>query len=430
MNVMKTITLSLKNGKPYLEILDNNKRRGTNNRNVIQDILAGLPKDFTEWKIKGDDVYLYNDYDKSLLNLINYKENRNVAEFKIILDVIRGEVPLFERGKPYYDRSKVRHVNRPKLASIVLTVSILGSVAFATYDSQKTNITNPQEITTIEVDLNNLSSSEMGYATSLEYSNYDQSSVEIPERTPEIIVEEVPVPTLEDEPKPIEEVKVETLQSMPEVGSDLTEYEQEYIENFINSDNFDAFEKYSEAYNLDPYLLLAIAYGESSLHHQTTLPGGENYNGAAVGICQIEETNQGGTISAYNGVTQQTDWVTITSQNVLDYDINVQIGAIMFKNCLDKYSGNFYIALQAYNYGQGMMDSIISKYAKDKGLSVSQVINNQDDLGWLDYVYDANKNPSKYIEGYNLASYGTPDYIERTMGHYMGNSLGNNAKNR
>ena len=430
---MKTITLSIKNGKPYLEILDDNKRRGTNNRNSIKDILDSLPKDFTEWKIKGDDVSLYNDYDKSLLNLINYKENKNILEFKIILDAVKDEVPLFERERTYYDRSKVRHVNRPKLASIasiVLSVSIIGGVAFATYDSQKTNITNPQEMTTIEVDLNNLSSSEMGYATSLEYSNYDQSPVEIPERTPEIIVEEVPVPIVEDEPKPIEEVKVETLQSMPEAGSGLTEYEQEYIENFINSDNFDAFEKYSEAYNLDPYLLLAIAYGESSLHHKTNLPGGETYNGAAVGICQIEETNQGGTISAYNGVTQQTDLVTITSQNVLDYDINVQIGAIMFKNCLDKYSGNIYIALQAYNYGQGMMDSIISKYAKDKGLSVSQVINNQDDLGWLDYVYDANKNPSKYIEGCNLASYGTPDYIERTMGHYMGNSLGNNAKNR
>lgn len=200
------------------------------------------------------------------------------------------------------------------------------------------------------------------------------------------------------------------------VGSELTEYVTNKFNN--NSDVMQYFIKYGEMYGVDPYILMAKAMQESSFNHNSCLPGGSNYNGYGMGIMQ-HESPDGRKIVAYNYITGQEDVVRVTFDNAMDLEMNIKMGAMHFQNCLNNNNGNIFLALQSYNYGQGMVNSILNRYGKTQGMTSDEIKSNYDDTGWLEYVTDAHNNAWRYISGWE-GYYGDANYIKNVLRYFPG----------
>lgn len=200
----------------------------------------------------------------------------------------------------------------------------------------------------------------------------------------------------------------------------LDDYNTNYIYNFFQTNTWDYIQKYSYEYGVDPYLLLAIGFKESSLSHENTIPGGKFYNGHGVGIMQHEDPQNERIITAYNYVTDKEDIEKMNMENACNIEMNIKMAAMMLQNRLQKYNNNIYITIQSYNYGDYAMDIILENYAKETNCNVFDIINNDSNLGWLKYVEDLHNNPKKYIANWQYDTYGDSKYIEGVLGCYIG----------
>lgn len=186
------------------------------------------------------------------------------------------------------------------------------------------------------------------------------------------------------------------------------------ISQFLNSDIGSYIFKYSDDYGVDPNIIAAICMQESSLEHERCSPGGDRYSGYGVGLMQLESPS-GQEIQAYNYNTGMTDTLYITMDNACNIEKNIQIGCMIFQNSIINNKGNICLAIQSHNYGQGMLDSVLSRYSSEKGIGIDDIKSNCSDIGWLDYVLDAHYNPSKYIDGWQESQYGDGEYLYHVL---------------
>lgn len=169
---------------------------------------------------------------------------------------------------------------------------------------------------------------------------------------------------------------------------------------------------YSEAYGIDPNLIAAMCMQETSLQHANCIPGGDFYSGYGVGMMQLE-CPSGQEVTAYNYNTNSYDTEYITMENACDMEKNIKIGCMLFQNSLNNNYGNPLLAIQAHNYGQGMINSIFYEtYGKD-GFQVKKDYQNVD---WLPMIKNAHQNPNLYITGWD-GEYGDGDYISHVLGN-------------
>lgn len=166
---------------------------------------------------------------------------------------------------------------------------------------------------------------------------------------------------------------------------------------------YDVIGKYATMYGLDPNFMLALATQESGVHSSTVAAGG------GLGLMQIQVSVwANNNITAYNFETNQKETVKVNPEQLKDLDYNVKIGCMIYANYLRNFSYNPIVALQAYNMGIGTLDTIISNYAEDIGLTRKEVLAG-DDLGWMDYRDNIRYGDSNYIE--NVLSWASPNSI-------------------
>ena len=98
--------------------------------------------------------------------------------------------------------------------------------------------------------------------------------------------------------------------------------------------------------------------------------------------------------------------INMSEENVKDLENNIKAGCAVFQDCLNKFDGNIYAAIQAYNMGFPTVQRLINEYANNIGKTYDEVLES-DDLGWLNY--------RKYV------GYGDSNYIENVLRYYNGN---------
>lgn len=159
-------------------------------------------------------------------------------------------------------------------------------------------------------------------------------------------------------------------------------------ENYMNEIN-----EICELYGLNPNLMLAIASQESYGYHST------DTSNAAIGLFQMEKgVWVGHTVNYINPYTGQTETITIQTSDLQDLKKNISLAFRYFKDeCLVNANGNIFVAIQYYNYGYGNLNKVLDEYARVKGCSRQEVINDQDDLGWMNYLHIINEGDLDYI---------------------------------
>lgn len=154
----------------------------------------------------------------------------------------------------------------------------------------------------------------------------------------------------------------------------------------------DIMEKYATMYGLDANLMLGIATQERGVHSS------ERDKGGATGLMQIQNSVWlGKEISAYNFETGKYDKFVVNNDMIENVDTNIQLGCMIFQNCLDYVDYNIPMAVQCYNYGIGNMRKVIDVYANASGQTREDVIANQNDAGWLEYRDIINVGDTNYL---------------------------------
>ncbi len=113
----------------------------------------------------------------------------------------------------------------------------------------------------------------------------------------------------------------------------------------------------SYKFNLDPYLVFALINTESNFNKTATSIKD------AKGLMQI--TNS--TAEEVNQITNSTD--NITDETIYDENINIELGCKYLSDLIVRYSGNYYLAICAYNAGFGNVDSWIDNEKISKTLN-------------------------------------------------------------
>lgn len=106
--------------------------------------------------------------------------------------------------------------------------------------------------------------------------------------------------------------------------------------------------KYAEEYNVDPLLIYAVIRAESNFNESVVSKRN------AKGVMQIMDTTA-------EEVAENIMSDTNFEPNMLfDAEINIQIGTKYLSELLEKYQGNYYVAVAAYNAGIGTVDRWIN----------------------------------------------------------------------
>ena len=110
--------------------------------------------------------------------------------------------------------------------------------------------------------------------------------------------------------------------------------------------HFDIVKKEAANKGLDPYLVMAIIKTESGFKKDATS------NKEAKGLMQIMD-------STAKEIAQKNN-IELTNENILDPEINIEIGTIYLSQLIEKYN-SVELAIAAYNAGHGNVDKWISQ---------------------------------------------------------------------
>ena len=106
-------------------------------------------------------------------------------------------------------------------------------------------------------------------------------------------------------------------------------------------------EKYAEEYNIDTYIIYAIIKAESNFNENAESTSN------AIGLMQITKA------TAFE--TAEEMKMIINKEDLFNPEINIKIGLKYYRNLLDKYNNNYYLAIIAYNAGIGNVDKWIQE---------------------------------------------------------------------
>ena len=153
------------------------------------------------------------------------------------------------------------------------------------------------------------------------------------------------------------------------------------------------FKREGDRYRIDPHILAAICMQESAGTNYSYREDGTSY--PAWGIMQIEYTHE----KSFANFGENRDGDRWTLSDRLDPEKSISYAAYLLSESLYKYDGDYIKMIQAYNFGDTVLDRIINA-AGD---------------GWL----DERINAAKYADNWKYSKYGDPLYVEHVLAYYV-----------
>ena len=154
---------------------------------------------------------------------------------------------------------------------------------------------------------------------------------------------------------------------------------------------FNKINEYSKKYNINPYVMLAIATQETG--------GEENYfYGSGKGLMQIEESAWDNEIlKAYNTELNDYETIRVDGSRLNELDYNIKVACMYFQNCLTLSNYKLDVAIQMYNYGYGNMTKVLRSANDNLNLSFSECMNHYVD-NWKNFRSVVNSGDKLYLE--------------------------------
>lgn len=227
-------------------------------------------------------------------------------------------------------------------------------------------------------------------------------------------------------------------------------------------------DRYGGAYGIDPNLLALIIAQEHGVCSGAYYNGPDDYNYGACNIMQVEASESGEDIQAYNftlreatseensnagktffDLIRQTTSKGNTSDNTTGSmavgsmetfnvnasqlingkgemsgaEVSIKVGAMKLQGLLEYYNYNIPLAIQAYNFGVTAMDAVLDIYEQQTGITRELAIENPNEIGWAHYTSEVHENPKDYIARWTEDTLGDDLYLKHVLGRNSFGSL-------
>lgn len=172
--------------------------------------------------------------------------------------------------------------------------------------------------------------------------------------------------------------------------------------SFVHENYGEIIEEIAKETAIDPHLLECIYAQERTEHSSYLDPLG------TIGIAQLQYSVHINRTKILHHVYTNEQEKFIATDNILrSLEGNIKVSIAYFQDMLIRYNGNTLMALQAYNYGDGAMNTVLRNAERRTGISKEEMINDPSCLVWIED-----------IKRYKNGNYGDPNYLENVLSRY------------
>lgn len=180
-------------------------------------------------------------------------------------------------------------------------------------------------------------------------------------------------------------------------------YDSKYLSVIENYGNI--VRKMAEISGIDEDIITCVLAQERGIHSSVLDEGG------AIGISQIQVNQHlGSTLTLYNVMTGEEETFVVTMELLQSAEGNIKVGVALLQRALIMFKGNILLALQAYNYGEGAVLTVV----KRTGYTLDEINENFRDISWVEEVYDYSNRKG---------GYGDKEYIDNVLSRYPSDEL-------
>lgn len=193
--------------------------------------------------------------------------------------------------------------------------------------------------------------------------------------------------------------KISYQEYLPDFG--MSCYDKKYTSVFENYG--DTVKKYSDISGIDREILNCVLAQERGTHSTDPDEGG------AIGIAQIQVNQHlGEKLTLYNVMTGEKETFTVTMELLQSVDGNIKVCVALLQSAWIEFEGNIFLMLQAYNYGEGAVNTIVRR----DGNTLEDINENYSVLSFLNEIYN-----------YRNGTYGDKYYLNNVFMRYPSDKL-------
>lgn len=336
--------------------------KGKETYEIIRRLASSKLVDFSEIR-RGNDLIL--EYKNYIINVSDYSDVFRKNGVGPLLKNIKDfeERPVLKSNKNKKVKRKNKHTGR-KVVAAGLTILMLYAVG--------NNLIKKQD----EV-------------IDLTYKDSYTTQFELDDENTKLSV---------DLKQSLETIDLSVEDELTSITLNYPDWSNEKKANTVKAYYGDMISKYAKMYGIDPNLAIAIATQESKYGIHTS----KMDDGGATGLMQIQnDVWIGNYVTAYNFETKKVESLKVTNNNIGQVESNIKMGCMILQNAMEYMDHNILAGIQCYNMGYGNMNDILDAYSKYSGKSRRSILNNADDIGWMDFR--------------NIKKVGEPNYVEKVF---------------
>ena len=189
----------------------------------------------------------------------------------------------------------------------------------------------------------------------------------------------------------------EDFEILPENYEDFDGYTNETSDAYDNY--YDIVKEESERWGVDPNLVMAMLIQES--HGKGTNIMQISYsawNGGKVKLYDFVDNKYVEILFTNNESLETEDKMCITSEEFKDPRMNIRMACAILRHSIERMDNHIIAGLQNYNFGDGNMDSVINHATSDLNMSKEELLADQDNLDFANYVNYASGGDKHYIQ--------------------------------
>lgn len=155
--------------------------------------------------------------------------------------------------------------------------------------------------------------------------------------------------------------------------------------SLANNQYYDIVQDEATRWGLDPNLVMAMLTQES--------------HGKGTNIMQISRSDWcNKKLKMYDFVDNKYVTICISTEEFDDPRMNIRLGCAILRHSIERMNNHIIAGTQNYNVGDGNMDCVIRHATSDLEISKEELLADQDDLSFIDYVHYASGGDKQYIK--------------------------------